>query len=47
MLHWVVAVSYTHLLLDVGAFTDEFDDDYENYEKIIPIEYISIFKGKP
>ena len=34
-------------LLDIGAFTDEFDDDYENYENIIPIEYISIFKGKP
>lgn len=35
-------------LLDIDALTDDYIEyDYDAIEKLLPIEYISIFKGKP
>ena len=35
-------------LLDIDALTDDYIEyDYDAIEKLLPIEYITIFKGKP
>ena len=35
-------------LLDIDALTDDYIEyDYDSIEKLLPIEYITIFKGKP